>query len=240
MRLNTSINFQNYIKANINEAIDGLPYSVPLEVLEYDGVFIKGKCLLDNYAHIIIDEIPVMQSPYFHLPIKKNDKGIGLNCSYIFSDLCHDKQIKNNVKSTACLGLIFIPIISNKIKSKDTEATILTDNTRECSLTLKDKSLIYDNGSFVAKINDKDLELDNQSVQLKISGNEIIINGGTLKFENSKIKIEGLAGLLGGAFENVFNAIDLLSTCLKGAATEPSAYASGSPAFKELVKQIVE
>lgn len=228
----------------------------PCEIIKYDGIKAKIKILLKDYDNVEFDDVCIMQSPYLHLPIKEKDKGIAINAGYVFNELLDDKEITQNIKAIGSLALIFIPFVSESLKVEDIESTILTNETREATLTLKEKNIIYKNENCELKIEDKnltfdnkdltlkidgaDIEIDNKSMQVKIKGNEVIISNGTLKFENSAIKVEGIAGALSKAFDNVFSAMDLLSTGLTGASSNPTAYNGGKSAFQQMIKQIVE
>ena len=217
-----------------------LPTCYPCEIVEYDGVKAKVKVLLKDYDNVEFDDVCIMQSPYLHLPIKAKDKGIAINAGYVFNELLEDKPITQNIKAIGSLALIFIPFVSESLKAEDIESTILTNETRESTLTLKENTLTFDNKDLTLKIQGADVEIDNKSIQVKISGSDVIISGGTLKFENSAIKVEGMAGALGKAFEQVFNAMDLLSTGLTGPSSNPAAYNGGKSAFQQMIKQIVE
>lgn len=217
-----------------------LPTCYPCEIIEYDGVKAKVKVLLKDYDNVEFDDVCIMQSPYLHLPIKAKDKGIAINAGYVFNELLEDKPITQNIKAIGSLALIFIPFVSESLKAEDIESTILTNETREATLTLKENTLTFDNKDLTLKIQGADVEIDNKSIQVKISGSDVIISGGTLKFENSAIKVEGMAGALGKAFEQVFNAMDLLSTGLTGPSSNPAAYNGGKSAFQQMIKQIVE
>ena len=217
-----------------------LPTCYPCEIIEYDGVKAKVKVLLKDYDNVEFDDVCIMQSPYLHLPIKAKDKGIAINAGYVFNELLEDKPITQNIKAIGSLALIFIPFVSESLKAEDIESTILTNETREATLTLKENTLTFDNKDLTLKIQGADVEIDNKSIQVKISGSDVIISGGTLKFENSAIKVEGMAGALGKAFEQVFSAMDLLSTGLTGPSSNPAAYNGGKSAFQQMIKQIVE
>ena len=217
-----------------------LPTCYPCEIVEYDGVKAKVKVLLKDYDNVEFDDVCIMQSPYLHLPIKAKDKGIAINAGYVFNELLEDKPITQNIKAIGSLALIFIPFVSESLKAEDIKSTILTNETREATLTLKENTLTFDNKDLTLKIQGADVEIDNKSIQVKISGSDVIISGGTLKFENSAIKVEGMAGALGKAFEQVFNAMDLLSTGLTGPSSNPAAYNGGKSAFQQMIKQIVE
>lgn len=233
-----------------------LPTCYPCEIVEYDGIKAKVKVLLKDYDNVEFDDVCIMQSPYLHLPIKAKDKGIAINAGYVFNELLEDKPITQNIKAIGSLALIFIPFVSESLKAEDIESTILTNETRDSSLTLKEKNIIYknencelkiedtnltfDNKDLTLKIQGADVEIDNKSIQVKISGSDVIISGGTLKFENSAIKVEGMAGALGKAFEQVFSAMDLLSTGLTGASSNPIAYKGSRDMIQQTIKQIVE
>lgn len=228
------------IKELIHKELACLPISYPLEIIKYDGIKAQVKILLKDYENVTLDDICIMQSPYLHLPIKQGDKGIGINAGYVFNELLEDKDITQNIKSVGGTALVFIPFVSESIKASDIESTILYNEARDSTLTLKENNLTYKNENTELKIEGSDIEIDNKSVQIKISGSDIIISGGTLKFENAAIKIEGMQGALGKAFEQVFSAMDLLSTGLTGPSSNPAAYNGGKEAFKQLIKQIVE
>lgn len=240
MQENYGIYLQNFINKLIDEKISPFEFGMPCEIVEYDGVKAKVKVLLKDYDNVEFDDVCIMQSPYLHLPIKAQDKGIAINAGYVFNELLEDKPITQNIKAIGSLALIFIPFVSESLKAEDIESTILTNETREATLTLKENTLTYDNKELTLKIEGADVEIDNKSIQVKISGSDVIISGGTLKFENSAIKVEGMAGALGKAFEQVFNAMDLLSTGLTGPSSNPAAYNGGKSAFQQMIKQIVE
>lgn len=240
MQENYGIYLQNFINKLIDEKISPFEFGMPCEIVEYDGVKAKVKVLLKDYDNVEFDDVCIMQSPYLHLPIKAKDKGIAINAGYVFNELLEDKPITQNIKAIGSLALIFIPFVSESLKAEDIESTILTNETREATLTLKENTLTYDNKELTLKIEGADVEIDNKSIQVKISGSDVIISGGTLKFENSAIKVEGMAGALGKAFEQVFNAMDLLSTGLTGPSSNPAAYNGGKSAFQQMIKQIVE
>lgn len=240
MQENYGIYLQNFINKLIDEKISPFEFGMPCEIVEYDGVKAKVKVLLKDYDNVEFDDVCIMQSPYLHLPIKAKDKGIAINAGYVFNELLEDKPITQNIKAIGSLALIFIPFVSESLKAEDIESTILTNETREATLTLKENTLTFDNKDLTLKIQGADVEIDNKSIQVKISGSDVIISGGTLKFENSAIKVEGMAGALGKAFEQVFNAMDLLSTGLTGPSSNPAAYNGGKSAFQQMIKQIVE
>lgn len=240
MQENYGIYLQNFINKLIDEKISPFEFGMPCEIIEYDGVKAKVKVLLKDYDNVEFDDVCIMQSPYLHLPIKAKDKGIAINAGYVFNELLEDKPITQNIKAIGSLALIFIPFVSESLKAEDIESTILTNETREATLTLKENTLTFDNKDLTLKIQGADVEIDNKSIQVKISGSDVIISGGTLKFENSAIKVEGMAGALGKAFEQIFNAMDLLSTGLTGPSSNPAAYNGGKSAFQQMIKQIVE
>ena len=256
MQQNYGINLHNYIDKIISDKIQALEFGFPCEIIEYNGIQAEVKILLKGYENIKLKDICILQSPYLHLPFKKGDKGILLNVGYIFNELLNELPISNNIKSLSGSALLFLPFISETLKAQDIETTTLYNETRDSTLILKGKNLTYKSEDSEFSVNDKNLKFDNQdltfeikdgivsidnkSLKLKIKDNEIIIEGGVLKFDNSKIKIEGLAGSLNKAFDNVFNAIDLLSTGLIGAGSNPSAYNAGKQAFKQAISQIVD
>lgn len=256
MQENYGIYLQNFINKSIDEKISPFEFGMPCEIVEYDGIKAKVKVLLKDYNNVEFDDVCIMQSPYLHLPIKTKDKGIAINAGYVFNELLEDKPITQNIKAIGSLALIFIPFVSESLKVEDIESTILMNKTRDSSLTLKEKNIIYknencelkiedtnltfDNKDLTLKIQGADVEIDNKSIQVKISGSDVIISGGTLKFENSAIKVEGIAGALGKAFEQVFSAMDLLSAGLTGPSSNPAAYNGGKSAIQQVIKQIVE
>lgn len=256
MQQNFGIYLQNFINGKIDEKIGSFEFGMPCEIVEYDGIKAKLKVLLKDYENVEFDDVCIMQSPYLHLPIKAKDKGIAINAGYVFNELLNDVPITQNIKSIGTMALIFIPFASNSLKVEDIESTILTNETRDSTLTLKGKNIIYKNENCECKIEDKNFtfdnkdvsvkieganfEIDNKNMQVKISGSDVIISNGTLKFDKGAIKLEGIAGKLGEAFDNVFSAMDLLSTGLTGASSNPAAYNSGKEAIKQLIAQIVE
>lgn len=255
MAFNYQHRFLNLINQNIETSKLSEPLSFPAKVKEYDGVFCKVESLLKDNVLEIIEDVAVLQSPYLHLPIKEGDVGLCLNCDYFFYEIIKDKELSQNIRSCNTSSLFFIPLVTEEKKVKDIESTILFNENKEAKLTLKDKNLIYenentklsledknltfDNKELTLKIKDDQIEIDNKSIKIEISGDVLTLKG-SIKFDMSAIKVEGMAGSLGKAFEQVFTAMDLLSTGLTGPSSSPSAYNLGKSAIQQVIKQIVE
>lgn len=254
MQFSRALDLKEFIKKLVKEILLET-ISFPCKVKEYDGLFVKVESLLKDNDLGIIENVAVLQSPYLHLPIKENDMGICLNCDYLFYETMQDSEISDNCRSVGTNGLIFIPLVTEKNKQEDTESTILFNENRESKLTLKDKNLIYENKNTTLKIEDTNFTFDNKDIIINVENGNVIIDNqnitltikdnvlsikGTLQFDTSAIKIEGMGGKLGEAFNQVFSAMDLLSTGLTGSSSNPAAYNDGKTAIQQAIKKIVE
>lgn len=230
---------KNFIQNIVNREIDKLPYSFPCVVKEYDGVYLKVETLLKDDDKQEIDNVAILHSYYLHLPIKQGDIGLCLNCSYLFNEILENNTINDNNKSVGANGLFYVPLLSKQDKHNDIESTTLLSQDRQSYLNLKEKEITLTNGDVDIHVRGKDIEINNGDVTIKINGSDVKLGGATLKFDKA-ISLKGSSGSLNEAFNQVFNAMDLIAAGMTGAGTNPSAYKGGSNAIKKLINQIVE
>lgn len=220
MILDPTIQIQELIKKMIDERISNLPISFPCKVQEVqeDGVFVKVETLLKASENDIEKIIPILQSPYFTLPIKQGDIGLALNCSFLFEVLMSDEEISENQPTLQENGLFFVPLVSKENFKGEVNKTSLTSQTFDSKLTFSEKSIQWDvlDGSTLktslvqndtsfslkcgeqtkASIEDSAISFEtSQTIELKTQssslslGNETSLKGNTLELSGASASV---------------------------------------------------
>lgn len=226
MNFDTPSLLRQQIEDQITKAIAQLPISYPCEVKSVSSEkkgFVEVQKLIPQTINDTGRVIPVIQSPYFTLPIKEGDIGIALNCSYIFEKVLGGEKIERSLRSNGENGLFFIPLVPSSEIENDLESTTLTDQDKQNKIILsKDK--------ITACIGKKEVVFDDSKVDFGVK----IAQG------KSPIDITGAGGDLYKAFEIMISLMDLLASGMAGSGTNAGAYNGGKQAQIELLKKIVK
>lgn len=143
MIFDVSAQFEEILERAIKKQIDVLPISYPCKVkaVQDDGVFVEIETLLPKDDCDTETIIPILQSPYFTLPINQGDIGLALNCSYLFDKVIEDEELQESAKSIKQNGLFFVPLVSKKSFKGEVGQTMLTSQDFNSKITLKENTI---------------------------------------------------------------------------------------------------
>ena len=218
MIFDVSAQFEELIKNAIKKQIDTLPISYPCKVksVKDDGVFVEVEVMLPQEKSDTPTIIPIMQSPYLTLPIKENDLGIALNCTYLFQDMVEDKKIEEAQKSIKENGLFFIPILSKSGFKGEVGKTTLSSQDHTSSINLSEKQIELKAGDTTnAQFGDKSIELKATQQTGLIMGSDVSLQSG------STVEIKGVTASLGEILGDLITALNTLSLTQSTAPGSP-------------------
>lgn len=232
--------FSKFIEQKVVEYITKLPFSYPCEVEEVDSEqkgFVKVKCLIPTDDTKKPLSIPVLRSPYLHLPIKKGDLGIALNCDFLFEKMLSKEEITQRLSSYRDNGLFFVPLVASEdIKAEEKNTTIYNQE--------QDKEITLAKDKIEIKAEDNVITLD-KKLNFLIKNKNVTIDSAIqtelpIEYTQTPIEIKCNAGSLYKAFDIIIQLLDALSTGLTGPTSSPAGYQGAKPGLVELLKQIIK
>lgn len=250
------------IKDSVDRAVENIQGHLFCEVITSDGYYAVVKPVSADKNIIPIQNVPVMQSPYYAPITMPGDFGLCLNVGLDLGQFLKGGNKRGRISGKSYY--VFFPLLKKDDYNATNLKAVISSADLASKIELTNESIAIEHtGNFEANIGGDSSLISQGNHTFEAQGDTTIKSTGNVNMEgaeiamsgqsavnvegaqiaisaNAPIEIAGAGGTLGDAFQSIFDCLNGVASGMTGPSTNPGALMAQLPAAIAKVKTIVK